>query len=302
MKPYISLVLITGSIGLYQTPQADTFLNKHDVNINLSQTLPYGHVLQSSVENFKIGITSPSNTSTAHVDISPVAKVSLSTNGGSSLKSTAEEAPAVSDKCTENCLVVMLGDSMMGEVARSYKRLIKKEHPTWKVIDLHKSSTGLCNNAYYDWPVISKQIIESKKPDYVYILIGMNDAQNMVVDKGYLFGKDTWRAEYKKRVDVMTSLMNQSFISDWKWVQLPVVSSDGFNSKLEVIRAIQKENIPVEHYVEIESLLGSNGDNKKVDSKTRASDGIHLNTRSGDLVAQKLIAYNQISKELTTHN
>lgn len=300
MKPFVTLVLMTAMISIYQTPQADTFFNKHDIQLGLSEKLPYGQEWQTSVETFKLSLSSIKYMSVEQTKaLATVEPVKLPTTLTPTIETTIETSNvqkiSTRNICTSNCTVVMLGDSMMGDVAMSYRRLLKKEHPDWKMVDMHKPSTGLSNKSYYDWPSVANQIIESKKPDYIYILIGMNDAQGIVSGKALMFGKDGWKNEYKTRVESMKTLFDRDFVSDWRWLEIPTVASETFNDKLKIVREVQKSALPEDKYLDVEPIIGTNRDTKKVDRKTRAGDGIHLNVNGSDAIAKYLASENKIN-------
>lgn len=190
--------------------------------------------------------------------------------------------------CVDNCTVLMIGDSVMGDIDFSMQRLIKKEFPSWKVIDGHKVSSGLTNQTYYDWPSTAKKLVEKYNPDYVFVLLGTNDAQGMMSNgKGLAFSKDLWLNEYSNRVNKMTEII-ESAKASWFWIGLPVTKDKSFNSRLQFIRNIQAEQTK-EHYISVESIFGKNDYSQPINLKLRAADGIHLNSSGADLVAKELM-------------
>ena len=209
----------------------------------------------------------------------------------SSNSSPTDNLTGVTDNkksCLENCVVLMMGDSVMGDIDFSMQRLLKKDFPSWKVIDGHKVSSGLTNQTYYDWPATAKKLVEKYKPDYVFILLGTNDAQGMMLNgKGLAFSKDLWVNEYSNRVNKIKEIM-QSNDSSWYWIGLPVTKDKGFNSRLQVIRDIQ-ESQTKDRYISVESIFGKNDHSEPINMKLRAADGIHLNSSGSDLVAKELL-------------
>lgn len=322
-KSYIILITTVTITCLYQTPQADAFCLKHNINIDLNQKWPYGKKAQDYVEALKIrGFSVNSNkedikktplineSNLTPTPISIVETQNTVTPTESKLEqvknnkiadtevkneiedtTTLKEVAVQNEECISKCTVLMLGDSVMGDVAMSLKRKIKKLNPDWVIIDAHKVSTGLTNSSYYNWPEIANELIEAKKPAYVYILMGMNDAQPMMIgNKGYLFGKETWLGEYKNRVNAIIKGLEDANINTWKWIELPSVANSEFNNKLDVIRTIQKAEVPEEKFIEVDSLVGSYVTTpNKNEIKTRAGDGIHLNVKGSDIVADKIV-------------
>lgn len=195
--------------------------------------------------------------------------------------------------CKNNCKVLMIGDSVMGDVEFSMVRLLKKQQPSWKVISGYKVSSGLTNQQYYDWPKIADKLVSQYKPDYVFVLMGTNDAQNMIINgKAAVFGKDNWKDEYKNRVlSIVNNLDNNS--PYWLWIQLPSVKNTSFNQRLSIIRNVQADGVGTQKLLETASILGSTSES--VNMSLRASDGTHLNSSGANLLAQHL--YKRLSKD-----
>jgi hypothetical protein len=88
-----------------------------------------------------------------------------------------------------------------------------------------KVSSGLANQAFYNWPKHLRDIARDKNPDVMVLLIGANDAQPLSVDNRSLptFSPE-WLAEYRKRVgstmDLMRSPKSDRLVI---WVGLPVM-------------------------------------------------------------------------------
>lgn len=196
--------------------------------------------------------------------------------------SNATSSITSSPGCIDNCRVLMLGDSVMGDVSFALQRLLKKQKPSWQVIDAHKVSSGLSNQTYYNWPATAQKLIEQHKPDYTFVLIGTNDAQNFASGgKAHMFGKEDWKIAYRERVSKMIELMTSNG-KTWKWIQLPMVRDSSFNNRLQVIRELQEQGAK-ENTIETQSILGIH--NGEVDMKLRANDGTHLNATGANLVA-----------------
>lgn len=299
------MVLSSFFIGTYQLPLIENTLNKYGYENNINEKFTTSKNFQQLVENQKIAFSSFINQETdtnkkannslieknvvqSNSNINVVSTYNTTTNPNSSTSNPLANINK-NQKCTENCLVLMIGDSVMGDVDFSMQRLIKKEFPTWKIIDGHKVSSGLTNQTYYDWPATASKLVERNNPDYVFVLMGTNDAQGMMSNgKGLAFGKEPWINEYTNRVNKISTIISKDKIS-WYWIGLPVTKEKGFNSRLQIIRDIQEQQTK-EHYLSVENIFGKNDKSENFDMKLRASDGIHLNSSGADLVAKKLIA------------
>jgi len=304
---YLGVMILSSLfVGSYQLPLIENTLNKYGYENNINEKLSFSKNFQQLVEDQKIAFTSlinessesnlPIESNTVKKDITQLttAKNELSNNLVSQNQTNiygnqnATHVTASKKKCFENCVVLMIGDSVMGDVNFSMQRLVKKEFPSWKIVDAHKVSSGLTNQTYYDWPATASKLVEKNKPDYVFILMGTNDAQGMMSNgKGLAFSKEPWIVEYTNRVDKISEIVSKDNTS-WYWIGLPVTKEKGFNSKLQFIREIQEKQTK-EHYLSVENIFGKNDKSENFDMKLRASDGIHLNATGSDLIAKKLI-------------
>lgn len=315
---FLSVMMFAGLIvSAYQLPLIENTFNKYGYENNLNERFPLSKNFQQYVEDQKINFSSILNSQDNTEINSPVISVSavsiaidkpieknnlatdiLNTNDtlshnnavGSQQNPLSNTIVPIDKKtsCVDNCIVLMIGDSVMGDIDFSMQRLLKKEFPTWKVIDGHKVSSGLTNQTYYDWPATAKKLVEKNKPDYVFVLLGTNDAQGMMLNgKGLAFSKDLWVNEYSSRVNKIKEIM-QDNQSTWYWIGLPVTKDKGFNSRLQVIRDIQ-ESQTKDRYISVEPIFGKNDHSEPINMKLRAPDGIHLNSSGSDMVAKELL-------------
>lgn len=306
------MVLSSFLVGSFQLPLIENTLNKYGYENSINDKFPLSKNFQQLIEDQKIAFSSfinhededenksnnvvkkniVQNNSMMNVvqsNANLVASVQNNTTNTNLPHQNALATTTKNQKCLENCVVLMIGDSVMGDVDFSMQRLIKKEFPSWKIVDGHKVSSGLTNQTYYDWPATARKLVEKNKPDYVFVLMGTNDAQGMMSNgKGLAFGKEPWINEYTNRVNKITQIVSTDK-SSWYWIGLPVTKEKGFNSKLQVIRDVQ-ENQTKEHYLSVENIFGKNDKSEPFDIRLRAGDGIHLNSAGADLVAKKLIA------------
>lgn len=187
--------------------------------------------------------------------------------------------------CHIDCKVLLIGDSVMGDVYYSLSRYLKNEKINWKLINAHKVSSGLTNTGYYDWIATTKQLVSQHKPDYVFVLMGTNDAQNMSLNgKPVSFGKELWIEEYTNRMKQMKEYLDSN-VQDWLWIGLPVVKGNSFNNRLQVIRNIQSQ-ISDKNYISNQEIFGKDTEPKSINLNLRAKDGIHLNAKGADVMAR----------------
>lgn len=287
-------------ISLYQLPLIENTLNKYGFTNNINDKLSFSKDAQEIVESEKIKLASSLNSNTGKSGL--IKKVSSTTvdtkssNVGNNVNNSSENTVSLSqnsvsktvNKCSEKCTILMIGDSVMGDIYLAVNKKIRVSHPDWKVVDGHKVSSGLSNSTYYDWPKVAKDLVDANKPDYVFVLFGTNDAQNIVKEgKVLVFGKDTWIDEYSNRVEHINHILDDSK-SYWKWIELPVVKLHKFNDKLEVIRTIS-DKVNKDNLIATESLFGKRDLSEPFNIKIRAKDGIHLNIKGSDELADEIV-------------
>lgn len=208
-------------------------------------------------------------------------------------------APGASSIFQQPKTVVLMGDSVMGEIFFSFKRWSSK-NTAWKAIDGHKSSSGLSNTEYYDWPKVAGDLVSSYKPDIVILTLGPNDAQDIVLDKHWLhFGTDAWKAEYTARMKHLVDVAGQGGAHVY-WLDVPVMRDAGFEHKMAIVRAVQAQalagltNVTVVNATA--SFADAHGDYEQKETlnghthELRANDGIHLAPAGADIVVAAAVA------------
>lgn len=189
--------------------------------------------------------------------------------------------------------VLMLGDSLMGEVAAGLRQHLPR---TFTVVDRHKSSTGLTNLAYYDWPGSAQADTTETHPQWVVIHMGANDAQDMLLNGHWIrFGSPAWREAYLARAQSMLDRIHQvSPSTTVVWVGLPAMRSAAFDARIEVIRQIQAKAAASRDilYLDGHTALGQTYAKDGVINKgqreiLRANDGIHYSRVGGVQIAHE---------------
>ena len=295
IHPLFAIFIISFWIGLYQINLVGQKMNAYGISYNFAQALPWGMNAQQWVEDTKI---SPKNTSFKE----PVSeKIQLIEKNPEPVLVAVSEPELIKtaqpiheattllgkQKCKENCTILTIGDSIMGDVYYSLNRQLKKYHPDWKIVNAHKVSSGLSNSTYYDWPKATQKLIQEIKPDYVIILIGMNDAQGITnEDKGIQFNTSEWSKVYKERTQAMFNIMSSK--STPVWIELPNVKADGFDKRLGQVREIHK-NITDKNYVSVRNIIGDSHSSNF--SKFRQADGVHLNAVGADMIAEYIYTH-----------
>lgn len=205
--------------------------------------------------------------------------------------STPSAPPPVPTPATAGT-VLLVGDSLMGEVARGMRRGLPR---TFTVIDKHRSSTGLTNQGYYDWPAQAQQFTQEEAPGWVVIHLGANDAQDMLLSGKWLrFGSPAWQQAYLVRaqtlIDNIRAAAPEARVA---WIGLPAMRSPKFDGRMTIIANLHRQaatsrQVP---YLDGRHALGSTYTKQGASpsGKTevwRADDGIHYARQGGWRLAE----------------
>lgn len=194
-------------------------------------------------------------------------------------------APATSGK------VLLLGDSLMGGVAAGLRQELPRE---FVFSDRHRSSTGLTNDGYYNWVAMAGEFTSQEKPQWVFIHLGGNDGQDMMVEGKWVgFGTEAWQAQYLERAKLMIRNVQAAAPSAAiVWIGLPAMRPEKYERKTRLIAGLQ-ERAAREMGVAFSSGLDALGQSyvrqgTGVDGKQhvmRLDDGIHYSREGGRTLA-----------------
>lgn len=186
--------------------------------------------------------------------------------------------------------ILMIGDSLMNEVAFGFKNNLDKNI---KIKDIHKSSTGLTNKDYYDWPSVAKKEVLNFKPDIVFIHLGGNDGQDLKENGKFvrLYSKD-WSGIYQERAEnLIREIKKSAPTAKIVWIGLPAMRDAKYEKKTAVIREAQKKASNNQGVIFIDSKEALGNDyvkQKKINNKMlnlRRTDGIHYSREGGEQIA-----------------
>ncbi|HKY49262.1 MAG TPA: DUF459 domain-containing protein [Acidimicrobiia bacterium] len=189
------------------------------------------------------------------------------------------------------------GDSMVGQFGPMLENTAEAGGLVEVTEVLYEFSSGLTRPDFLDWPVRLREIRELQDPDVIVLSFGGNDAQAIQIDgTWHEFGSETWLAEYRQRVgDLMADLDEDG--RDVYWMGMPIVRSEDFRQKVEVLNEIYRseaDRFEMVNFVDSwpvftgadgefsEYLTDADGD--LVDM--RLNDGIHLTTAGGIRLAE----------------
>lgn len=190
--------------------------------------------------------------------------------------------------------ILTVGDSLMSEVAAGLRYGLGKDI---RLKDIHKSSTGLTNVEYYDWPSVASAAAKKYPSDLIIIHMGGNDGQDMKIGKRFVHvGDSDWQNTYYLRAMLLIKeIKKASPESRIVWLGLPAMRDAKFAKKQDVIRNLQmKAALDSEiEYIDGKKGLGETYskegtyEGKRV--VLRRTDGIHYSREGGEILA-RLIA------------
>lgn len=193
--------------------------------------------------------------------------------------------------------VLLLGDSLMGGMVPGFRQEMDR---AFVLKDKHRSSTGLTNRDYYNWPQEAGTFARAEPAQVVFIHLGGNDGQDMTVNGAWhKFGSAAWSDTYQKRAEemignVQSALPNATIV----WIGLPAMRPEKYNSKMAVISALQKKAslargiAYVDGYEAMGTTYSKDGPTVEGARKIlRLDDGIHYSREGGRMIAHTALRH-----------
>lgn len=266
---------------------SSTLFNKENSDISIANN-------ESSEINDKVIEKLPELTSTIPVQMAAVSNAN-NTNIVSSkmLTPEPEKSPIVvkeEPQAIKVNKILTVGDSLMSEIASGLRYRLDK---SIKVKDIHKSSTGLTNSEYYDWPSVASSAARDYKPDLIIIHMGGNDGQDMKLGNKWVHIDDPlWSDTYYKRATNMINKIKQASPNSYiVWLGLPAMRDAKFARKQDIIRDVQRKaaiDSGVE-YIDGKKGLGQTYEKQGMFEGKRVvlrrTDGIHYSREGGEVLA-----------------
>jgi hypothetical protein len=243
--------------------------------------------------------TTPTASPTATEDSKTIATLSAinkaQKSSGCNFDFLAENVSSTAGKCK----ILIVGDSLGNNLAYGMQRQLAATEGIELVIR-SKSSTGLSNSWFYNWPKKIKPFIEQSDPDLVIVMLGTNDHQNMNIDGSVAeFDSKKWNAKYESEA---TKLIKQSIDSGAYvlWVGLPIMQSSYFASYMAVLNERSSNAVSQNSGANFLATWDLMADNRgkyrewaKVNGKNqkiRGTDGIHFTWVGQNVLATYVIA------------
>jgi hypothetical protein len=171
--------------------------------------------------------------------------------------------------------ILILGDSHAYGLENSIESAMKLNNQ-WEITLKGVSSSGLARDDFFNWIDWSDQLNEQY--DYVFILLGTNDGQNMSGKSSLIFGSKEWELLYSARIEQLLMKLKQN--KKIFWVTIPPVESKDLLRKTEYIQLVINEVCRFHGINILDSKI-----NLSIGKKDfLQSDGIHLTRKGSDIL------------------
>lgn len=221
---------------------------------------------------------------------------------------TDEEGEPEDAANAEGLKLLILGDSL---AATGFGVLLEKRldaQPGVTCFRKGKSASGLARPDFYDWMDMGKRQVEWREPDYVVVIMGGNDGQDLTSTSGkgrrVRWKTEGWPDAYRERVSKFLGRVTAGG-AKVIWLSLPPMGLTSLEKKLVMIRGLQKEAVDELGkdgvYVDLAPYLTDDegGMLKKAEVKgksraIRAEDRIHFTMSGSEYLAD--LVYPEILK------
>lgn len=197
-----------------------------------------------------------------------------------------------------SCSILEIGDSLGTDLGWGLARELPPGSGL-TLVQLDRSSTGLANAGFYDWPAELQADLVEYQPQLVLVCLGGNDEQGMVVGGDAVeFPTAAWKSAYLARVDeiVNEAAATGAFVL---WVGMPVMEDPGYSQGMQVLNGVYEQAVssdPTGIFLSSSALFSNGGgsyqqvaDVNGTPEPLRQADGIHLATSGEDVLATYVI-------------
>ena len=195
--------------------------------------------------------------------------------------------------------VLLIGDSMMKAMAPTLEQKFATDG--WDVKSFAAIGTGLARLDLYDWIAKATTVASSEKADVAVIMMGANDNQPMRTGNGIVRQDATdWQKEYTSRVTNFVETLLKNGVKHVVWVELPAMRDNKLNADVQGINIAAREAVVRCRQVWFETrvILSRTSDGaysayviqpNGMPLRIRAEDGVHLNSKGAEWLADKLV-------------
>jgi hypothetical protein len=192
------------------------------------------------------------------------------------------------------CVVLEIGDSLGNDIGWGIQRHLLPASGL-VMVQKDKSSSGLSDTGFYDWPSHLESYLATYHPQLVIICLGGNDEQGFKVGGSTLyFPSPAWQAVYLARVRQLTAEATQSG-AYVMWVGMPIMQQPNYGRGMATLDSLYQQgvtSVPNATFVPTWSLFSnpqgafqSNAAVNGASTSLREADGIHFSFSGEDVVA-----------------
>lgn len=193
--------------------------------------------------------------------------------------------PLVQPTPAKPLTILDVGDSIGEDLGYGLDDVIGSS-PRVRLVLAAQESTGLVDEAYYNWPAHLQADLGADHPKLVVVMLGANDWNGLLQGGvGYAAGSAPWRRIYAQRVaQMMTEATSAG--AHVVWVGMPIMANPAFSADMEVLNAIFEQEAahhPGVDYVSTWRLFSTPSGHylTYISSpqglvQVRASDGVHI--------------------------
>jgi hypothetical protein len=183
------------------------------------------------------------------------------------------------------CTVLEIGDSLGNDLGWGLKRQLSG-YPWLNLVQEDKSSSGLANSWFYNWPAHLATYLRQYRPNVLVVCLGGNDQQSYYVKGVYeALGTAPWRATYLHYVRQIVDIARAAG-AEVLWVGLPVMQPTHYSqgaAMLDSLYAAAILNVQGAAYVPTWRLFATSSGAYRASAlvngasqQLRSADGIHF--------------------------
>ncbi len=208
--------------------------------------------------------------------------------------------PLVQPTPSRPLVILDVGDSIGEDLGYGLDNVVGTS-PRVRLVMAAKESSGLVDEAYYNWPAHLAADLNAYHPRLVVVMLGANDWNGLLQGSaGFPAGSAPWRRIYAERVAQMMSEATSAG-AHVVWVGMPIMEDPAFSAAMAVVNSIfqaQAARHPGVVYVPTWRLFSTSSGHYLTYAPTsaglvqvRASDGVHIALPAGgEYVASYVVA------------
>lgn len=198
---------------------------------------------------------------------------------------TTTTVPSTHVSVIGHCTVLEIGDSLGNDLGWGLQRQLAHA-PGLRLVQKDKSSSGLANTTFYDWPARLKTLLAQYHPDLTIICLGGNDEQGFIEDGHAVeFPTEAWKVAYSARIRQIVTMATQAQ-SYVLWVGMPIMEPTQYREGMVVLNKLYESvstSIPGGTFLPTWDLFANAQGQFQMAAQIgptrqilRASDGIHF--------------------------